>query len=78
MTYQRGVYRNELIQHFRQELEVESVGAIGQRLCRVVVDFNEDAVHSRRHGGARQQRNELGLAAALRAAAVAVCRASRR
>ena len=64
----------QLVEHFRQQLQVERIGAVGLGLRGIVVHFHEDAVHSGRDRGARQQRNEFGLAAALPTAVVAVRR----
>ena len=47
-----------------EQLEVEGVGAVGFGVGRIVVDFEEEAVDAGGDGGAREQRNELGLAAA--------------
>ena len=53
-------------QRFKQrlkELEVERVGAIGLGVRRIVVDFDKESVDAGGDGGAREQRNELRLAA---------------
>ena len=59
------MHRDQLVEHFRQQLEIERVGAVGLGLRGIVVHLEEDAVHARGHRRARQQRDELGLAAAL-------------
>ncbi len=59
------VHCDQLVEHIRQDLQVEGISAVGFRLRRIVVHLHENTVHSRRHGRARQQRNELRLASAL-------------
>jgi len=47
-----------------EKVEIEGVGAVGFGAGRVVVDFDEETVDACGDGGAGQQGNELGLAAA--------------
>src|SRR5215472_773260 len=60
---QRLSYRQQLPQHSFQALQVESVGAIGFGLGRVVVDFHEHTIYARGHSGTGKQGDELRLAA---------------
>ena len=47
-----------------EKVEIEGVGAVGFGVGRVVVDFDEEAVDAGGGGGAGQQGNKFGLAAA--------------
>jgi len=47
-----------------EQLEVEGIGGVGFGVGRVVVDFEEEAVDAGGDGGAGEERDELGLAAA--------------
>ena len=53
----------------RQQVELQRVGAVGQRSLRRVVDFDENAAHAHGNRGARQRLDELRLPAGDRAGA---------
>jgi len=45
--------RNQLVKHIGQHLQVKGVRAVGLRLRWIVVDLQENAIHSRRDGCSR-------------------------
>ena len=51
----RMIHGFQLIEHLRQQLQVQGIGAVRLSLRRVVVHLDEYAVHARSYGGARQQ-----------------------
>jgi len=59
-----GVDGEEIFKQRLEELEIEGVCAVGFGVVRIVVDFDEEAVNTRRDRSAREQRNVLGLTAA--------------
>ena len=59
-----GVDGEELFEEGLEELEVEGVGGVGLGVRWVVVDFEEEAVDACGDCGAREEGDELGLAAA--------------
>jgi len=54
----------ELLEGGFEVVEVEGVGSVGFGVGGVVVDFEEDAVDACGYGGAGEDGDELGLAAA--------------
>ena len=58
------MHGQQLFQYALQFVEVKRIRAIGFCLCRIVVDFKEDAVDSCGYCGTGEDRDELRLTAA--------------
>ena len=60
----RCANREKRFEERLEEFEVEGVGAVGFGVGRIVMDFDEESIDAGGDGGAGEQRDELGLAAA--------------
>ena len=61
---ERILYRLQLFQHAAQFGGLQRIRPVGLGVHRVLVDFHEDSIDARRHGGPRQHRDKLGLSSA--------------